>query len=534
MSEIFQALLDKRGLTENDLMPKYEELADPFLLPDMDKCIEGIMKAINAKEKILIYGDYDVDGVTAAALMYQALKMAGAVDVDIVLPDRFEDGYGMSTKIVQKAVEEGVKLVVTVDCGSSNEQIISSLLEHKIYTIVTDHHELLNGTPKSAIAVVNPKREDLRLSTKFNNFAGVGVAFEVARALVKMGRIPEGKEKWLMDLVVIGSVADRMVMRGENWKICYFGMIVLKRTRRKGLKKLMKIAGIKEVSSEVIGFGIAPRLNAAGRMQSAQMALKLMLVEDELEAEFLANELNDLNMERKKVQNKAIKEMKIEDEPVIVTHGECHEGVIGIVAGRLVEKYKKPVFVFTSSGDNDEIKCSGRSFGDFNLAESLKEVENLLIKGGGHAAACGATIKKVDFQKFKEKINEFYKKLDLVDQERFLEKKADLEIFDEKIDVKLAEELERLEPFGNGNESPIFCKKNATLSDVRLMGKEKNHMSFLLDGVKFVYFFVPEEMAGLQNGDRVNVKFEIGLDEWNGVKRVSARVVQLTPRGDFI
>ena len=463
-----------------------------------------------------------------------------------MLPDRFVDGYGMSTKVVQKAKETGVKLVITVDCGSSNAEIIKELAEYKIYTIVTDHHELLHGVPEAAVAVVNPKREDFcetegndnngkeGNSKKkevrwevFRDLAGVGVAFEVARALVAKERIAAGQEKWLMDLVVIGTVADRMKMRGENWKLGYFGLKVLQRTRRKGLVKLMKIAGITEVSSETIGFGIAPRLNAAGRMQSAEMAIKLLLAKDEMEAEYLATELNNLNSERKEEQRRAIEEIEAEEAPVLVVRGSCHEGVIGIVAGRLLEKYKKPTFVFTETTEPEQIKCSGRSFGDFSLAEALKNVNDLLVKGGGHAAACGATILAKDFDEFKRRVNEFYVSLGLVGQERFLEKGADLEVFDEEINVVLVEELGKMEPFGAGNEEPLFIKKCVQLKEVRKMGKDQNHLSFMMDGVKMVYFFAPEEVLRMQDGEIVDVKFTLVVDEWNGVKRASGRVAEI-------
>lgn len=546
MNKILERLMELRGISEEDLEPKYESLADPFLLPDMEECVERICEAIDRDERILIYGDYDVDGVTAAAVMYETLKLAGAGKVEIMLPDRFVDGYGMSTKVVQKAKETGVELVITVDCGSSNAEIIKELAEYKIYTIVTDHHELLHGAPEAAVAVVNPKREDFceaggndnggkegnprKKEVKwevFRDLAGVGVAFEVARALVARGRIAAGQEKWLMDLVVIGTVADRMKMRGENWKLGYFGLKVLQRTRRKGLVKLMKIAGITEVSSETIGFGIAPRLNAAGRMQSAEMAIKLLIAKDEMEAEYLATELNNLNSERKEEQRRAIEEIEAEEAPVLVVRGSCHEGVIGIVAGRLLEKYKKPTFVFTETTEPEQIKCSGRSFGEFSLAEALKNVDDLLVKGGGHAAACGATILAKDFDEFKRRVNKFYVSLGLVGQERFLEKGADLEVFDEEINVALIEELGKMEPFGAGNEEPLFIKKCVQLKEVRKMGKDQNHLSFMMDGVKMVYFFAPEEALRMQDGEIVDVKFTLVVDEWNGVKRVSGRVAEI-------
>ena len=249
MSKLFKRLMEKRGITDDFLHPKYEDLADPFLLPDMDKGITRIIKAIETGEKILIYGDYDVDGVTASTVMVDALELAGAKGVEIMLPDRFADGYGMSPKVVNRAVKEGFSLVVTVDCGSRNFEIIDELKAKNIDVVVTDHHECEDELPK-AVAVINPKRKDYE---GFRDLAGVAVAFKVARALVQKGKIPDGQEKWLLDLVLIGTICDDMPLARENRILGYFGVKVLEKTRRAGLLELMRNAGVKKITSESIG-----------------------------------------------------------------------------------------------------------------------------------------------------------------------------------------------------------------------------------------------------------------------------------------
>lgn len=511
-----------------DLTPKYEELLDGFLLPDMEKCVERMVQATERKEKVLIYGDYDVDGVTASAILVEIFAMMGHTDVVVMLPDRFADGYGMSKKVIQRAKAEGVSLVMTVDCGSSNGDIIEELLVEGVETIVTDHHELIAGVPKAAVAVVNPKREDVAVDERLTGLCGAGVVFEVARALVARGKIVPGQEKWLMDLVVLGMIADSMEMRGENWRICYFGMKVLAKTRRVGLKKLFKMAKIERLDSGTVGFRIAPRLNASGRMASAELAFRLLVTKDELEAMRLAGRLEELNKERKMAQEQAIQRVEVGRSPVIVCQTEAHEGVIGIVAGRLVEEYKKPTFVFTKTED-EQLKCSGRSFGDFDLSKVLAEVEDLLVKGGGHAAACGATIRAKDFGEFARRVNEFYDGLKLQDQERFLRQRVDLWLKGVRgFNRELFDNIMRLEPFGEGNEEPVFGVREVEVREVRKLGKEQNHLSLRVgDGFKVMGFFAPEEWMRVRVGDCVDLKVKLNLNEWNGVESVEGQIVGL-------
>ena len=534
MSGLFEQLLKKRGFSYEFLNPKYEECFDPFLLPDMEKAVDRIKKVIENKEKILVYGDYDVDGVTATTIMFDALKMAGVPEIITMLPDRFLDGYGMSKKIIQKALEEKIGLVVTVDCGSGNDDIVEELFQNGIGTIVTDHHECPEKLPEKAVAVVNPKRKDFSGPKEFRDLAGAGVAFEFARALVKGGFIPDGQEKWLLDLAAVGTICDSMPMSLENRRICYFGMKVLSKTRRVGLKELMRSAGVKTLNSEAIGFQIGPRLNAAGRMASPNIALNLLMTDSRTEAAKLVKELEDLNTLRRVQQGKAVEDIEkrgLGEEPVIVEVGKWHEGILGIIAGKLTEKYKKPAFVLSEV--DGVLKGSGRSFGDFSLAEALSKCQNTIISGGGHAAACGVKVTPEKIDDFRGEINDFYRSLNLKNQEKFLDKEEDLEVKDlGELSLGLVEQIGKLEPFGEGNEEPVFLLKDVFVLESRRMGTKDEHIRLQIRGksgnqMKVVAFYAPEEWLKAFRGQRGDIWVSVCINEWNGARSVEGRILKM-------
>lgn len=537
MNKIFTQLIEKRGLTHDFLEPKYENLTDPFELPDMDKAVARIKTALENSEKILIYGDYDVDGVTASTVMEQTLKFAGVKpeNINIMLPDRFADGYGMSPRLITRAKDTDTTLVITVDCGSRNHAIVEELNTLKIDSIITDHHETEDTLP-DAVAILNPKRRDAPCE-KLNNLAGVGVAFKLAEALVKTGLIKNGLEKWLLDLVLIGTICDSMTITGENRILCYFGMKVLAKTRRPGLLEVCKIAKVKEINSETIGFGIGPRLNAAGRLKTAEIALNLLRTNSHAEAAKLAKKVEDLNRERKTAQDQAMQEIEQrapgEKTSVIIETGPWHEGVIGIVAGRLVEKYHKPAFVLTEVF-NGIYKGSGRSFGDFNLAEALNYAKEVIISGGGHAGAAGVKVAEKDLYAFREKINAYYDSLDLKNQTKYLKFTPDLALSDlADIDLDLIAELSTLEPFGQGNEEPIFLLEDFKINRVILLGANKNHLRIdFADNkgraIKTIAFFAPENWLKLTSDDHVSALIKLVKNEYAGIQTAEARIVDLS------
>ena len=537
MNKIFTQLIKKRGLTPDFLEPKYENLTDPFELPDMEKAVARIKIALENSEKILIYGDYDVDGVTASTVMEQTLKFAGVKpeNINIMLPDRFADGYGMSPRLITRAKDTNTTLVITVDCGSRNHAVVEELNTLKIDSIITDHHETEDTLP-DAIAILNPKRRDAPCE-KLNNLAGVGVAFKLAEALVKAGLIKNGLEKWLLDLVLIGTICDSMTLTGENRILCYFGMKVLAKTRRPGLLEICKIAKVKEINSETIGFGIGPRLNAAGRLKTAEIALNLLRTSSHAEAAKLAKKVEDLNRERKTAQDQAMQEIEQrapgEKTSVIIETGPWHEGVIGIVAGRLVEKYHKPAFVLTEVS-NGIYKGSGRSFGDFNLAEALNYAKEAIISGGGHAGAAGVKVAKKDLYAFREKINAYYDSLNLKNQTKYLKFTPDLALSDlADIDLDLIAELSTLEPFGQGNEEPIFLLEDFKINQVVLLGANKNHLRIdFADNegraIKTIAFFAPENWLKLTPDDHVSALIKLVKNEYAGIQTAEARIVDLS------
>ncbi len=531
MTRIFKQLLADRGLDKDFLQPKYEQLFDPFLMLDVEKAVDRIEQARDKGEKIIIYGDYDADGVTSSTVCQNALKDFGCEEMEIMLPNRFRDGYGLNEPAVPEIVKRGAKLVITVDCGSGSEDVIKLLRDQGIDTIVTDHHEIPKK-PQSAVAVINPKRRGEKYG---QNMAGVGVAFTLARALNmrKNGGKCDGQEKWLLDMVTIGTVCDSMVLREENRILAYYGMIVLSKTRRRGVQELARVAKSKleMVNSRMIGFQLGPRINAAGRMKSADIALNLMLTDSRAEAVRLSEELEELNQSRREAQEKAVKEVEgsFGDEPVIVACGKWHEGVLGIIAGRLTEIYKRPSFVFTEL-DGDVLKGSGRSFGDFSLAEALQKCpEGLLLSGGGHAGACGVSIKKSKLDSFKKQMKDYYLSLNLKDQEKYLRSKSDVVLGNlSELTEELFGEICQLEPFGPGNEEPIF-EFTGRITGKRIL-KEKHVILTISDGENdfcIKSFYSPEEYFDIETGKSMRVQFTLSKNEWGGRVKIEGMIISL-------
>lgn len=603
MSEVFERLMKKRGFSADFLEPKYEDCWSSWVLPDMIAAVARIKEALDNDEGILIYGDYDADGVTASAVLFNALRLAGSQKLEIMLPNRFTDGYGMNKKVVQRANETGVKLVITVDCGSRNHEIIQELGAAGVDTIVTDHHECEESLP-AAIGVINAKRQDAQqcfstqltvllqelglskecvqeekievkpeelkkcirdfeqikdsclgvdqvklkkcirqdqaIIEQLRELAGVGIAFKLAQALVEVGLIPDGQEKWLLDLVSIGTICDSMVLLGENRRLCYYGMKVLDKTRRPGLKELIRESGVKKLSSDSIGFQIGPRINAAGRMETAERALDLVLAESRLEAANLALELEALNKKRKQQQNAAVTEVRkrgVEDGPVIVEVGNWHEGILGIIAGRLTEEYRRPAFALAEV--DGVLKGSGRSFGDFNLAEALQKCQDCIIGGGGHAAACGVKLEQGCLEDFRDSINSYYKSLKLTDQDRFLGIHEDLTIDEiDELSLELVEELCQLEPYGVGNEEPVFLLRNMKIMEVASLGPKKEHVRLLIQDrwgnhMKLMAFAAPKDYFWLHQDDRIDVWITLEENLYRGIRSVEGRIVKLASVDDF-
>ena len=538
VEQIFDQILKNRGISKENreafLNPNYDNQHDPFLLPDMEKAVERLLVAHKKQEKITVYGDYDVDGVSASTVILIAFEKFGFKNVDYFLPDRFKDGYGMNERGVKILAERGTNLILTVDCGSLNHAEIDFAKGFGIDTIVTDHHNIAEVQP-NAVAVVNPRRKENKYP-QAENFAGVGVAFKLVQALqTKLEGFPAGQEKWLLDMVALGTVCDIMKQTVENRQNTFWGLKVLSKTRRAGLKSMLALAGVKDPTSSTLGFIIGPRINSAGRLETAEKALDLMLEKDAFVAFEKAKSLDDLNKIRRKIQHEAL-EIAIQksgdfknDKVLVVADEGFNDGIIGIVASGLLERFKKPVFVISIEGD--VAKGSARSFGDFSASQAVQNASEIIIKGGGHDAAAGVTLSTDKIDDFRKSVNDFYDSLKLKNQLQKLLPKVDIKLKDfSPISLELFEKISLLEPFGNGNEEPTFEIKNVRVASRQEMGEQKQHLKLTLtDGeneIKMLKFNAPKEFFA-EIGEEVDVIFSIGLNEWQGQKNVEGQILHL-------
>lgn len=541
VEQIFEQILKNRGISKENreafLNPNYDNQHDPFLLPDMKKAVERLLVAHKKQEKITVYGDYDVDGVSASTVILTAFEKFGFKNVDYFLPDRFKDGYGMNERGVRVLADRGTNLILTVDCGSLNHAEIDFAKGFGIDTIVTDHHNIAEVQP-NAVAVVNPRRKENKYP-QAENFAGVGVAFKLIQALqTKLEGFPAGQEKWLLDMVALGTVCDIMKQTVENRQNTFWGLKVLSKTRRAGLKSMLVLAGVKEPKSSTLGFIIGPRINSAGRLETAEKALDLMLEKDSFVAFEKAKNLDELNKKRRKIQHEAL-EIAIQkaknfknDKVLVVADESFNDGIIGIVASGLLERFKKPVFVISIEGD--VAKGSARSFGDFSASQAVQNASEIIIKGGGHDAAAGVTLPTSKIDDFRKSVNDFYDSLKLKNQlEKFLPK-VDVQLEDfSPISLELFEKISLLEPFGNGNDEPTFEIKNACVIARQEMGDKNQHLKLTLsDGereIKMLKFNAPKDFFA-EIDEKVDVIFSLGLNEWQGQKNVEGQILHLKRR----
>jgi single-stranded-DNA-specific exonuclease len=544
-------LLYNRGLKSQfaiDLFfePGYEKVHDPFLFKPMEKVVKRLWQAIEKKEKILVHGDYDADGVTSSALMFRALKMLDA-DVDVFIPHREDDGYGLNPDNLNKFVEGGVKVLVTVDCGITNVNEVKALQDAGVDVIVTDHHDVPEKLPE-AFAILNPKVKDI--GYPFPGLCGAGVAFKLIQALMrdeaKMKKFEAklqpyggvfGYEKWLLDIVAIATVADMAPLIDENRIFVKWGLIVLQQTRHAGLQKLLEIIKPRQIDSFTIGFQIGPRINAAGRINHASMAWDMLVTDDPVEGERLAWELQSINKDRQKIIEKAMEQAReqigdVENKrSLFFFDEEWKPGVVGLIAGRMAEEFYRPVFAMTTS--NDSVVGSGRSVAGFNITDSLHQVSELLARYGGHEAACGFTLSGVDVrQNFEKKLNAYIEEaLKGVKLEPTLgiERKVNIS----ELDFEMLEQLEKFAPYGEGNSKPLFLLEDVEITAIDKIGKESTHLRLLVKQdtpilYKMLWFGKAKEWADvLKVGEKVDVVCEMGINRWNGSKEFEFKVVDM-------
>ncbi len=557
--DLFQRILKARGLeganAESFLNPDYSGMHDPFLLPDMDKVVARLVEAHEKQQRVTIYGDYDIDGLTATSVLLDALEQFGFADVKAFIPNRFTEGYGLTVDAIERIAEDGAELIITVDCGSLSHKEIERANQLGVDVIVTDHHNVAPEQPP-AVGVINPKRllqdypddyekyqlkPDSKMQSKiypFLDLAGVGVAFKVVQALqTKLDGIPAGQEKWLLDLVALGTVCDIVTLVDENRTIVFWGLKVLSKTRRKGLRALMAVSNVvpEAVTARSLGFGLGPRMNASGRLETAQYALDMLTATDPMEALLLARQLDDMNQKRRRDQDVIFEEaiMQAEEllsDPVLVVSAPgWNHGIVGIVAAKLLERYKKPTYVL-SEGEAGEAKGSARSYGDFSAADAIRASDDIITKGGGHKLAAGVTLPVANIAAFRKRVNDFYKDAGLKNQAALLLPKADVDAQLGDLSEKLVTDISQLEPFGSGNPQPIIQSTQARVTNQRRMGQDGQHVKLTLEqggkSVEMLAFNAPEHFFQ-EPGTTVDIWYQVDINEWNGRKSVEGRLLHL-------
>jgi len=508
------------------------EYYDPFLMPDMDKAVDRIISAVKNKEKTVIYGDYDVDGVTSVSILYTYLKELG-LSSDYYIPSRSSEGYGVNNDAIKALADKGVTLMITVDTGVTALEEVKFAASLGIDVVVTDHHECLADLP-DAVAVVNPRRADSKYP--FCELAGVGVVFKLLCAINKKLSGHDRDARKFIDLVAIGTVADVMPLKDENRLFVAQGLELLNTSPRMGISSLLKAASKNDkkpkapqkITSSVISFTIAPRINAAGRIESAEKALDLFLCTSPYVADQIADELCEINRRRQAEENRIIEEaaekiqssLDFENDKVIVLAEEnWHHGVIGIVSSRITERFAMPS-ILISFDENNIGKGSGRSVKGINLVEALTYCGDLLIKYGGHELAAGLTVSRENFDAFRERINAFVRENAADTVGAVVE--GDAYVSSDEITLDQAKDILLLEPYGVANPNPLFFMKDALVRDIIPLAEK--HTKFVLekDGkvLTALYFGRSRDLFDVYKGDMLDIAFTMGINEFRGVTDV--------------
>lgn len=518
LKTLMQVLYRERNVTNNSeakqfLFPALTRVYDPFMLHDMQKAVDRIRLAIKNQEQITVYGDYDADGITSTSLITEILFNMGA-KVNYYVPDRFRDGYGPNKDAYGNLLRSGTKLVVTVDNGVSGKDVIDPIVDQGIDVVITDHHELPDELPTKACAIVHPAFPGSNYP--FAGLSGVGVAFKLAWAL--LGKMPVDE----LDLVSIGEIADVVSVNDENRALISAGLKVLTNTHRPGLHKLLTFAGIdnQALSSTEVGFDIAPRLNALGRIGNASDGVALLISKDQSLAESLAQKTDELNTKRKQLVADIYEQAKSQadtnpNQALIIAGHNWHQGVLGIVASRIMDDTGKPVIVVSNNGDDSVMKGSGRSREGFNLYQALDPHRDLMVSFGGHPQACGLSVDAANVVALQEAFN-----VEALKQGFNASQKADLKV-DAIVEPSLVNSekvfdvIHKLQPYGPNNSQPEFELHNVYADSFFLMGKEKQHLKFRANGLTCVFFNAGSLIGDLED-QPLDIVGKLNLNRWRG------------------
>ena len=533
LNYLLATILVNRGITDREkirqfLKPTRQDFYNPFLIKDMEIAVERIVKAIESQEKVIIYGDYDVDGITSTTVLKKFLKDLG-LEVSYYIPNRLNEGYGLNKKAIDKIVNEGYSLMITVDCGISAIEEIDYANSLGLETIITDHHEPGEVLPK-ALAVVDNKRKDS--TYPFRDLAGVGVAFKLCQAIgMKLGLKEEAYLKYL-DIVCVGTISDIVPLVDENRVITKLGLLLVRQTKNMGLKSIINSSGYNKIDSNTISFGVAPRINACGRMGKAEEALELLLSTDIYKVNELTKKLNDQNRKRQEIEKiiyesavEKIEENHLDENRTIVVGGVgWHHGVIGIVSSKITDMYFKPS-ILLSFEENGIGKGSGRSVPGFDLHEALTKCQDRLEKFGGHSMAVGLTIKKENVEKFIKKFEKVAKEEKIEDIVPILNVDAKIDL--NSVDKDVIESLKALEPFGEANKMPIFAFRNLRIDSIRALSEGK-HLKLTLKEdnriINAIGFNMGELAEEYRIGDKIDIAGVLEINTFNGVDNLQINI----------
>lgn len=528
VSEITARLLINRNINtfydaEIFMNPDIKYLHNPYEMKDIMKAVYRTEKALKEKEKICIYGDYDVDGITSVAMLYRFLKKYDG-NVFYYIPNRIDEGYGLNNNAINKIIDMDVDLIITVDCGIKSIKEVKQINEAGVDIIITDHHECGDTLPE-AYAIINPNQDKCEYA--FKHLAGGGVTFKLICALCdRLGCKNEALE--FIDLTALATVADVVPLIGENRIIVSNGLEAIRQTSNIGLNALMEICGINpnDIDSYHLGFILSPRINAAGRMKDANIAVELLTTDDKDRAYEIAKELDESNSHRQTIENNILesansiikKDIDIDsDKIIVIDNTSWHIGVIGIVASRITEKYNLPAIVI--SVEDDIGKGSARSIPGFNIYEAISKCEDLIEKFGGHELAAGVTIKKENIKPFRKRINQVSREM-LQDKALYPELYIDYKLDNKDVLLKVLEEIEILKPFGAGNPVPLFVYRSLRVTDIRTVGNNNKHLFLYLNDGKNSTNAIGFNFGYMINHIAVNQKIDIicsvEKNVWNG------------------